>query len=157
VAFANYKKYLISLMILDDVDTSDFHLIQSRVVQYYKKPFWAWGSWDSSSADVWDVNDKVTNDYILDAPFAEEEIHRVIFGMVVAKIAGPYGFFIKFYQHFLHQLKHDLLILFLDFYHDNLDISMFNRAYICLIPKYVNPSWLWLVSSISTLVPRWSF
>jgi Reverse transcriptase (RNA-dependent DNA polymerase) len=51
------------------------------------------------------------------------------------KAPGPDGFPILFYQNFWNIIKYDILQLFTDFYHHKLDISKFNRALICLIPK----------------------
>jgi hypothetical protein len=71
----------------------------------------------------------------LTALFTEEEIKTAIFSMNPNKAPSPDGFPILFYHNFWNIIKYDILQFFTDFYHHKLDISKFNRALICLIPK----------------------
>ncbi|XP_078156117.1 uncharacterized protein LOC144551891 [Carex rostrata] len=87
--------------------------------------------------NLWAPSENLTADQclFLQAPFSLEEIKRVVFACNPSKAPGPDGMSFQFYQSFWDILKDDLLRIFTAFYNNNLDISKFNLASICLIPK----------------------
>jgi hypothetical protein len=90
--------------------------------------------------DVWDESKNVSSSFnsFLTAPFTMKEIHKTVFSMGADKASGPNDFLMSFYHTYWEIIKSDLLSMFEDFYKGTLDITILNRATLCLIPKVSN-------------------
>lgn len=88
---------------------------------------------------------------LLQAPFSVEEVKLAVFGSYSDGALGPDGLSFMFYQHCWEIIKHDLMAMFDDFYHEKLDIYRLNFAILTLIPKEPNASTMKKFRPISLL------
>jgi hypothetical protein len=78
-----------------------------------------------------------TQTYLLEKPFTEEEIKKIVFSYNSNKAPGPNGFSFQFYQSFWDLVSRDVCKLVNVFYYNQLDVSKLNLAVICLILKQI--------------------
>lgn len=71
-------------------------------------------SFDESRIDDIPQVTEAENDFVT-APFSEEEVRAVVFGMESNKAPSPDGFPAEFYQKFWEVIKYDLLIFSMNF------------------------------------------
>lgn len=137
VASTRKKNNTITSLEIDGVVCTNQSVIQKHITDFYKDLM---GSSTPRllhlKPNLWHASENLTYDQcaFLEAPFTLEEIHRVVFACNPNKASGPDGMSFQFYHSFWDILKEDLL-LFQAFYDHNLDVSKFNLASICLIPK----------------------
>lgn len=91
-------------------------------------------SFDESRIDDIPQVIEAENDFVT-APFSEEEVRAVVFGMESNKAPSPDGFPAEFYQKFWEVIKYDLLNFFNEFYTGDLPLFSLNFGVITLIPK----------------------
>jgi hypothetical protein len=104
-------------------------LISKHVTQYYKNLFGP-----SSNANIhldsncWDPGEKISKEENkeLTKEFTMEEIKFAVFSMEKNTARGPDHLPIEFYQNCWNIISIDLLSMFNDFHHNNLDIGRFN-------------------------------
>jgi uncharacterized glyoxalase superfamily protein PhnB len=97
----------------------------SLAVSYYKKLFGFEEKLDISLVDdFWHDSEKVSEaqNEMLNADFTEQDVKDSIFGSYAKGAPGPDGFPLLFYQHFWDLVKKDLLLLFIDWNKDELDL-----------------------------------
>lgn len=94
----------------------------------------------SLAQDFFSEGEKVTaaDNSVLQAPFSEQEVKKVVFDSYADGAPGPDGLSFMFYQHFWELIKSDLMALFLDFFNETLDIYRLNFAILTSIPKEPN-------------------
>lgn len=94
----------------------------------------------SLAHDLFSEGEKVTaaDNSVLQAPFSEQEVKKVVFDSYADGAPGPDGLSFMFYQHFWELIKSDLMALFLDFFNETLDIYRLNFAILTSIPKEPN-------------------
>jgi hypothetical protein len=76
-----------------------------------------------------------TQSDMLEKPFTEEEIKKMVFSCNPNKAPGHNGFSFQFYQSFWDLVSRDVCKLVNAFYYNQLDVFKLNLAVICLIPK----------------------
>lgn len=73
----------------------------------------------------------------LEAPFREDEVKAAIFGMDGARLPGPNGFTMLFYQTCWDIIKSDLMMVFWEFYERSVMNTAMKSTFIVLILKKV--------------------
>lgn len=84
--------------------------------------------------------DRISNQekILLELPFSEEEVRKMIFNMKGDKTPGPNGFTISFFQNCWEIVKVDLLKVFEEFHELEEFYSHLTNTFIALIPKKSN-------------------
>lgn len=116
----------------------DTQIIRDHITSYYKNLL---GQSEprliSLGNRLWSTSEQLTplQQSTLEIPFTLEEIKTTLFSCNPSKSPGPDGISFLFYQTFWDTISPDILTIFQSFYSCTLDISKFNLASICLIPK----------------------
>ena len=108
------------------------------IEKFYKKLF---GKQNPSSVsldnDAWATKGRLSaeEDELLNSPFSEEEVRKVIFDMKENSAPGPDGFGVSFYKSCWEIIKNDFMELINDFHKGDLDLTRLNYGVITLVPK----------------------
>lgn len=108
------------------------------MTEYYKELFGPAGKPIISLDPLcWNEEEKVTEieNVELTKPFSEEGVKKAIFSTGKNTAPGPDHFPVEFFQECWEIIKCDMMALFNDFFHEQLDVNRINYGVITLLPK----------------------
>jgi hypothetical protein len=135
MANSNKRFNTIDSLHINGVLESNPELIRVHAANYFENMFAESMSWRPKLDDLEFESLSEGEAASLEAPFLENEVKEVIYGMNGNKAPGPDGFSIAFFQACWEVLKNDIMAVFSDFHARSKFEKSLNSTFISLIPK----------------------